>query len=81
MITDIAFCDPQRGSNLVRAISARIPSVDIKWIYFENVPERCRRNILRRAAQSLTSDLEMLDRFATVYRIPDGVTPRPVYGE
>jgi len=78
VIADIAFCDPQRRDSLHGAVARQIPGVQWEWIYFENAPEKCKRNILRRNRQSLSSDLEALDRLVRLYRIPDGVAPRPI---
>lgn len=78
VIADIAFCEPNRKLNLLQAMRAQIPAVNIEWIYFENAPAKCRRNIQRRNRQTVMSELEALEKFATLYVIPNGVTPRPV---
>jgi predicted kinase len=74
VIADIAFCCPQRRHALQQRLSRDV-GVEIRWVYFENAPDKCRRNILRRARESQKADLEALERFAAVYSIPDGVTP------
>jgi dephospho-CoA kinase len=78
VIADIAFCDPKRRANLQQAIDRQISNSRIEWIYFENAPEKCRRNIARRARARLGDDLAALEKFARLYSIPDGVTPIPV---
>jgi hypothetical protein len=63
---------------LQEAIRRQVPHVPIECIYFENAPDKCERNIRRRARREINNDLEALKRFAPVYRIPEGVTPLPV---
>jgi predicted kinase len=78
VIADIAFCDPKRRANLQQVINRQIPNSRVEWIYFENAPDKCRRNIERRARERLRDDLDALEKFQLLYRIPDGVTPIPV---
>ena len=78
VIADIAFCDPKRRANLHQAIDRQISNSRIEWIYFENAPDKCRRNIERRARERLGDDLDALEEFQRLYCIPDGVTPIPV---
>ncbi len=78
VIADIAFCDPKRRADLQQAIDRQISDSRIEWICFENAPEKCRRNIVRRARERLGDDLAALEKFARLYSIPDGVTPVPV---
>ncbi len=79
VVADIAFCEELRRNNLIEAVAREIAGVLVEPIFFENDPDKCRRNIQRRARPSLIRDLEELGRLASVYCIPDGVTPRPVY--
>jgi hypothetical protein len=79
VIADIAFCDPTRTASLQQAIERQISNVRIEWIYFENAPDKCRRNIERRARENVRDDLDALEKFRHLYCIPDGVTPIPVY--
>lgn len=78
VIADIAFCDPQRRANLQQVIDRQTSNCRIEWIYFENAPDKCRCNIERRARERLRDDLDALEKFQRLYRIPDGVTPIPV---
>ena len=78
VIADIAFCDPKRRANLQQVIEREIPNSRIEWIYFENAPDKCLRNIECHARESLSDDLEALENFQRLYCIPDGVTPIPV---
>jgi hypothetical protein len=80
VIADIAFCDPRRSANLQQVIARQIPNCEIDWIYFENAPDKCRRNIERRARERPHNDLDALEKFQGLYFIPDEVTPIPVYG-
>lgn len=79
VITDIAFCDPARRANLQQVIDREIPNCRIEWIYFENAPDKCRRNIERRSRVGVREDLDALETFRHLYCIPDGVIPVPVH--
>ena len=63
-----------------QAIARQVPNSRLEWIYFENAPDKCRRNIERRARERLCDDLDALEKFQRLYLIPDGVTPIPVEG-
>ena len=75
VIADIAFCDPDRRARLSEAVRREVPDVRVEWIYFENAPDKCRRNIQRRARLGLNDDLAALERFSKLYVITEGVTP------
>ncbi len=79
VITDIAFCDPARRANLRQVIAREIPNCKMEWIYFENAPDKCRRNIEHRARLGVSGDLDALETFRHLYCIPDGVTTVPVH--
>jgi energy-coupling factor transporter ATP-binding protein EcfA2 len=78
VIADIAFCEPPRRASLCEAFLREIPNLVLDWIYFENAPEKCERNVRRRERQSICNDLRELFRLAPLYRIPYGETPRVV---
>jgi len=80
-VSDITFCVPARRSDFLKAIVVRFPNQPMEWVYFENSPERCRHNILRRNRPSLESELKALAVFAPKYVIPAGVTVVPVHTE
>lgn len=79
VIADIAFCDPARRVSLEQTLQGEIPNLRITWTYFENAPEKCARNIKRRARSSLAADMDALWKHSAVYRIPHGVSIIPVY--
>ena len=81
VIADIAFCDQERRAALYDAVKRAVPDIRVEWTYFENAPDKCRRNIQRRARPGMHNDLSALDRFAGLYQIPDGVVPIPVKEE
>jgi|SRR5450432_2273365 predicted kinase len=78
MITDIAFCEQHRRELLSDTVSRELGAVLVEWIFFENAPDKCIRNIRERNRPSLISDLAELDRLLLLYSIPTGVTPLPV---
>lgn len=54
---------------------------EIEWVYWEKDFEQCWKNVLQRAAQGdgRIVSRAFLRRSAEQYKIPLGVTPRPVY--
>ncbi len=80
-VSDIAFCVPARRSAFLKAIVLRFPNQPMEWIYFENSPEKCRRNLLRRGSPSVERELKALAEFAPTYVIPAGATVVPVHTE
>lgn len=74
VITDSEFCDPVRRRLLEHTIRGVLPAGKIQWIYFENAPEKCERNIRQRDDAGVEHDLRMLSEIAPRYLIPDNIT-------
>jgi adenylate kinase family enzyme len=79
VIADIAFCVPERRKALEDTIRNDIPKVLMKYIYFENDPAKCERNIRIRTQRKLEKTLEALKEFTPKYVIPDDVKPIPIW--
>jgi hypothetical protein len=77
-VSDVAFCDPSRRSAFLKAVMVRFPKHPMEWIYFENAPEKCRQNILRRNSPDADRELKALAELAPKYVIPAGATIVPV---
>lgn len=77
---DVVVCDPHLCVQTVQQAAGtllRVLGADIEWVYFENDPVTCARNIRYRNDGRVVSDsLRMLSRH---YHIPAGVVPRAVW--
>jgi hypothetical protein len=79
VVADIEFCDPRRRGYVRSAIVGELPHIQIDWIYFENAPKKCERNIRHRNRQCLDTELQKLADVARRYVIPAGISPLPVW--
>jgi hypothetical protein len=59
---------------LEHTIGGVLPAARIHWIYFENAPEKCEKNIRQRDDASVEHDLRVLAEFAPRYVIPSDIT-------
>lgn len=50
---------------------------EVEWIFFENNPEKCRRNVIRRNDGRKVDGL--IKQLSLEYVIPDGVIPREIH--
>lgn len=85
VIADIAYCRKERLEEAVaevRQLARRLGiRLKVEYLYFENDPEACKENILRRGrAKRVARELAFVDRTSSVYEIPPSAKALPVYG-
>lgn len=51
VIADVYLCLEEEREKAVRTIKRLIPDCQINWIFFENNPEQCLKNVCRRMQQ------------------------------
>jgi len=78
LITDIHFCRPDAREEAESFLRACFPDIDICWLFQENAPDKCERNI-RRSREEVMNRLNKLAEFRDQYDIPPGAEVRPVY--
>ena len=77
IVADVNLCEPLERDSAVEFIRMFNPDTQFEWIYFENDPEKCRRNVsLRCDGRNVEGSIR---RFSATYRIPEDVTPRPIW--
>jgi hypothetical protein len=77
IIADTFLCEPDQRESALDFIHYYNEDAEIEWIYFENNPEKCRRNVeLRDDGRDVEGSIK---RFSASYVIPEGVTPRPIW--
>jgi len=78
-ITDVFFVEPMiRMAGLIAISSWVTTPIDTELIFFENNPDACVANIVRRNDGRLVSD-GYVHELAAGYFIPDGATVIPVW--
>ena len=83
-LTDIAYCKTERLKNAEEGIKKIAKELNLKikteYLYFENDPETCKQNILRRnRANRIFRELKYIDETSKQYAIPKGVKIFPVF--
>jgi hypothetical protein len=63
----------------VDVLRAKVPNVNIRWLYFSHNVKDCEANVRRRAHATVQRDLRQLFIYSACYRIPPGAEERPCY--
>ena len=79
IVTDPHFCRPTTRP-LAEGVIWEWYKLPVHWIFFENNPQQCRRNVMHRIAQGDDRKvMGMIDALTKIYTIPKGADVRPVY--
>ncbi len=79
IVTDPHFCRPTTRP-LAEGVIWDWYQIPVHWIFFENNPEQCKRNVMQRIAQGDDRKvMGMIDALTKIYTIPKGADVRPVY--
>lgn len=76
-VADCYFCEPEIREKAEAFMRLWCPTVTIQWAFFENAPEKCRRNVVYRADGREVEG--SIARFAKSYVIPEGAIVLPVW--
>ena len=80
IIVDPALCFQQNREDAIKKISDVNPNAKFDWIYFENDPESCLKNVDRRNREEGYRKVDSFIRnLHPFYKIPDGATTVKVY--
>lgn len=82
IISDIDFCKTESRNEARQCIEQLVQGVEVEWIFFENDPEECRENIIRRAkmeGRKQSGPIDALERYSKVYVISDDSHVIPVW--
>lgn len=74
IITDPHLCVTRLRETLVERFSRL--GFEISWIFFENDPEACKKNYVRRHSREKFADIRW---FSSEYQVPSDVIPVPVW--
>ena len=84
IISDIIFCQKGRLAKFINILEGLSKSlgvkIDLDFIYFENNPECCKKNVIKRNREERT-DIEMsfIEKVSPKYKIPKGEKMVPVF--
>lgn len=80
VVTDPNFCKTPTRELAEAWIKSHYPTAEIEWIFFENNPDECRKNVARRVAEGDDRKVEgFIKLHSDSYVIPEGHEVRPVY--
>lgn len=74
IISDVDFCDPNARAEAEMFIRELVEQVDVEWVYFENNPTQCKKNIMLRAqsdTRNVAEILACLEKYKSKYVIPE----------
>lgn len=76
-IACVDFCDEGVRKKAEEDLRNKFKSANIRWVFFENAPDKCRRNVeLRNDGRHVLPTISALSR---IYRIPSGSQFVPVW--
>ena len=78
VVADTFLCREKDRENATKYLS-RIENVEIEWIFFENNPEKCRKNVARRNDGRKVYGL--ITQLSKEYVIPNEVITCRIYDE
>jgi predicted kinase len=77
VITDVWFCEEKTRTRAAKMLN-EIGYDEIEWIFFENAPDKCRKNVQRRADGRAVMGL--IQGLTGKYTIPQEVEVRKING-
>lgn len=78
IIADIEYCRVARRQEVQDEIDTVIHNTEIEWIYFENDPSQCIRNVEKRNRPSKDEEIRKIRELSAQYQIPVGSKIIPV---
>lgn len=77
ILSDPAFCEEPFRFQVIKELEEIFREVSFSFIYFENDPEQCLRNVaLRDDGRKVEKYIKKLSQ---TYKIPEGIRPIPVW--
>lgn len=71
IVADVFLCEEPARAAAQRLVDLYCPTAKATWKFFENAPEKCRRNVQRRQEAGDTRQVDgSIQRFSKTYVIP-----------
>jgi adenylate kinase family enzyme len=72
IISDVFLCEPLQQIHAAQWLEKNASKYTVNWIFFENSPEQCQRNVIQRMAKGdLRKVEELIRHLSKVYAVPD----------
>ena|SRR5260370_41561893 len=70
-VSDVRYCVHAELHRFLAAVLAEIPEVELELYYFENDPEQCRKNIIKRERhiETVERELKLVKEYAPHYAV------------
>lgn len=79
-VADVFLCREKDRIAAEKWLKETFPDVELEWIFFENSPEKCYKNVERRIKEGDGRKVQGLIKILSeCYSIPDGVETIKVY--
>jgi predicted kinase len=78
IVSDVDFCRPAARKDAEKFLNHDVAGIEMEWIFFENNPEQCKKNVIARGRNSFQHELITIQYFTRVYKLPVGCIPIPV---
>lgn len=70
-VSDIRYCIRSELNNLISAVIDAVPDIEIDIRYFENDPEKCIKNVHKRARKDrIEIELKLIQEYTATYKVP-----------
>lgn len=79
IISDVYFCLEKTRKDALKVIEKLFPNSEIEWIFFENSPDKCSRNVKRRDDKRKVDGL--IKTLTKVYKIPKNAKVVEIHDE
>jgi hypothetical protein len=82
IISDVFLCLQKNREKATEIITKLYPKATIEWIFFENNPDKCFKNLEKRKKSGDNRKVSnMISMMSKLYTIPDGIEAREIYDE
>jgi predicted kinase len=68
-ITDIRYCKRGERQILARTLRQAVPGLKIQYIFFENRPDICKSNVIKRNSKSAGIQKKLIDELTQIYKL------------
>lgn len=70
-IADTRYCDKRERLKLIKALQKLVPNLKLEFLYFENRPDLCERNVTIRKGSLPRHEINLIYYYTELYDIPD----------
>jgi predicted kinase len=80
VVSDVFLCRKKDREAAVRILGKMAPEYALEWVFFENAPDKCMRNVEHRNKNGDSRAVKgLIQTLTKEYTIPEGVTTREIW--